>query len=392
MKKFITLLLLICLCACSTEEKVYTKDSHYYTTTLTKDDEMVLLLNTDVVLTTVDAAKREAMISDAYDLLLIYHRLLDSHHEYSDANNQTINNLKIVNDSYGTNKAITVSPLILDALGFAIEMSELTKGYFNPTLGSLSELWSPLFSNTGTTNEPPGDAEIEKAKACIYPYQKLNDYISLDYENNTVALKKLAGCESSVQIDLGALSKGYIADKVADLLKEKESSFLFNAGSSSIVTYNQEAEGISWNVGIRSPFDGSMLTAIKAQNITMSSSADDQRYFLKENEDGTLRIYHHILNPYSGSSENYFRGITLVSTTNAGVLDALSTALYSIENEEERNAIITDIEKEFNMEILKAYIYEENNQSIFEIDQKLSEMYSDGYEVSGVDEVRISEE
>ena len=75
-------------------------------------------------------------------------------------------------------------------------------------------------------------------------------------------------------------------------------------------------------------------------------------YFL---EDGTRR--HHILNPYSGYPENYYRMLTLIGD-DAAVLDALSTALFNIEDRNQIKEIIDNIEKEYNLIIKYCFVKE----------------------------------
>ena len=60
---------------------------------------------------------------------------------------------------------------------------------------------------------------------------------------------------------------------------------------------------------------------------------------------------HHILNPYSGHSEDYYRSITLFSESRPDVLDALSTALFNIDDFNLINEIIDNVEEKYDISI-----------------------------------------
>ena len=126
---------------------------------------------------------------------------------------------------------------------------------------------------------------------------------------------------------IGGFSKGYVVDQIYNELTKYNTSFMVSAGSSSIMAYVYEDEGISWKVGSKDPNNkDSLLYAYPLMNEFTSSSGDYEQYYI--NEDNILR--HHILNPYTGYSENYYRAVELKSNKNSGAIDALSTAIFSI--------------------------------------------------------------
>ena len=88
----------------------------------------------------------------------------------------------------------------------------------------------------------------------------------------------------------------------------------------------------------------------------MSTSGSDQNYYLLD--DGTVRC--HILNPYTGYSENYYSIVTVLSES-AMVSDVLSTALFSIEDSELSIDIIKAVENEYNVNVDVCYVSEYDN-------------------------------
>ena len=102
-----------------------------------------------------------------------------------------------------------------------------------------------------------------------------------------------------------------------------------------------------------------MLEALQVDNKAISSSGDYQQYFI--NEEGVRR--HHILNPFTGYSENTFRGITLIADSNGGLLDALSTSIYSLK-EENVETLIQKMEAEYKLNIEKILIQDDENGNL----------------------------
>ena len=79
--------------------------------------------------------KDNATIFPSFEKEIIrLHKLFDRYNDYLDENGNKINNLKSINDSYGSGEKIYVDKDMIDLLKLSIEISELTEGYFNPML------------------------------------------------------------------------------------------------------------------------------------------------------------------------------------------------------------------------------------------------------------------
>lgn len=357
MKKLNILLIFTLLTSCTNNlnNTNYIKEKTFLGYTTDCDNNMVLLLNTEVYLTTVNNNLKNDLIDVATSEITKYHKLLDSHHKYYDQNNKLITNINILNDYIGKGPII-VDPIIIDSINEAINLTKLTKGYFNFTLGELSNLYHDKLLPYDTTNTDPNNEEIKKLVKGIIPYNKIEEYIIIDENNNTIELKKNSYPYS---LDLGAFSKGYIIDKVYKELIKYNTSFLLNAGSSSIVTYSNTDENISWTISVKNPIKSDeQLLSFSCNNGAISTSGDYENYYYLEN--GTKR--HHILNPYTGYSENYYNSNTLISN-NACIIDALSTALFNINDQQEYNEIINNIEIFYKEDI--SYLAIQNGLNIY---------------------------
>jgi len=128
-------------------------------------------------------------------------------------------------------------------------------------------------------------------------------------------------------IDLGAVAKGFIADKVLELFKANGvKSAIINLGG-NVLLLGTKPEGIPFKIGIQNPFDlrGSYLGIIKASDLSIVTSGIYERYF---EADG--KKYHHILNPKTGYPvENDIMGISVITGKSIDG-DCLSTSLFML--------------------------------------------------------------
>ena len=132
---------------------------------------------------------------------------------------------------------------------------------------------------------------------------------------------------------------------------------------STVVGYDS-SNSHTWLVGARSPYNkASSLYALRLySNEYLSTSGDDYQYFLIDNGDGTNTVRCHILNPFTGYSETYYRSINVLTEGYGMISDVLSTALYSIEDQKLANEIIKTFEKEFISNISVAYTIETSQE------------------------------
>ena len=162
MKKFICMLLCLLLVnGCS--EKVNTSTeaitkfigSKY----ISEEGKVIDPLDTTVKLVTY----HEKYSEDIFELLETeiekYHKLVDSSNTYVDASGNRIVNIKVINESYGTEKAVSVDPILIEVISEAKKMMKLSKGYFNMTLGPVISLYDGKFKNVDTVDQKYQDME-----------------------------------------------------------------------------------------------------------------------------------------------------------------------------------------------------------------------------------------
>lgn len=144
------------------------------------------------------------------------------------------------------------------------------------------------------------------------------DYKKIKVDNNSAVLG------NGMKIDLGAVAKGYAADKCREILESESSeSALLNLGG-TIVTYGAKPDGTDWNVAITDPDNSSSYFGyLSCRDVTVATSGGYERYFEKNG-----KKYIHIIDPETGSPvNNGIKSVTVVSKDGTRA-DALSTALY----------------------------------------------------------------
>lgn len=206
---------------------------------------------------------------------------------------------------------VTVSLPVYQLIRCAREASLLPDSLFNLTVGPLVKCWKIGFS--GHTVPPHED--IERLLPLTNPRN-----VILNDSDNSVFLT-----EPGMEIDLGAIAKGYIADRVRDYLRRQGiTEGLINLGG-NVQTLGAPAGG--WAVGLKRPFSDpeALIGTFQIADQSVVTSGIYERTF---RENG--RLYHHILNPQTGYPlDNELLSVTLITTDSLDG-DIWSTLLYGM--------------------------------------------------------------
>ncbi len=137
-----------------------------------------------------------------------------------------------------------------------------------------------------------------------------------------------------LQLDLGAVAKGYTAERAAQyLLKSDMKSFIISAGG-NVRAGNMPLDGRKkWGVGIQDPDSdvlntSALMDTLFLTDLSVVTSGDYQRYY---EVDGVR--YHHLISPQTLMPANFFRSVTVVAE-NSMYADFLSTELFLLPYEE----------------------------------------------------------
>lgn len=133
-----------------------------------------------------------------------------------------------------------------------------------------------------------------------------------------------------MQLDLGAVGKGYTGDIIAELLKEQGvTSALLDIGG-NVQMVGRKPDGSRWRLGIQNPFGEGSLGVLESEDGAVVTAGNYERYFT--GEDG--KQYGHIIDPSTGyPAESGLASVSIIATEGK-LCDALSTAIYVMGLEE----------------------------------------------------------
>lgn len=220
-------------------------------------------------------------------------------------------------DTWAVNHAdgslVTVSEDTLTLLQTAQDIGAKTDGALDVTL-------YPVLSAWGFTKETQQVPDAETLAEAL----ELVDFRKITLEGNTVQLP------AGMQLDFGALAKGYTGDCVTEILRENGvASALVNLGG-NVQALGTKPDGSFWKVGVQDPFAPSeQVCILEIADEAVITSGNYERYFT--GEDG--QNYWHILDAQDGCpADNGLVSVTIVGE--CGLLcDALSTALFVLGTE-----------------------------------------------------------
>lgn len=261
-------------------------------------------LNTVVTVTLYDSSDQE-LLAEAINLCDKYENLFS----------RTLPSSELYQLNHGLlpqeNGFFCISPEMTELLTTALSYCEKSDGAFDITIGPISALWD----FTSEEKVVPSDAELSAALPLV------------DYRNVIVKENRVRFLQEGMQLDLGAIAKGYIADKIKEfLLEHGVESAVINLGG-NVLCVGEKPDGTAFGIGIQKPFASrsETVSSISVRDQSVVSSGIYERYF---ETDGNF--YHHLLNPKTGYPyDNSLVSVTILSEKSVDG-DGLSTACFSL--------------------------------------------------------------
>lgn len=265
-------------------------------------------LNTAVTVTIYDSQDRE-LLTECMNLCDKYEKIFSR--TASDSELYQLNHRELTPVA-GTEDTFQVSDPLAELIRKGLYYSELSERAFDIAIEPLTSLWD----FTAEDPQVPEDRLIQEALTkCDYHNVSVSD-------NNEVILKT-----EDTAIELGAIAKGYIADRLKDyLISQGVKSAIINLGG-NVLCIGGKPDDSSFKIGIQKPFaDRSETIAVMdIKDKSVVSSGVYERCF---EQDGTL--YHHLLNPRTGYPyDNGLIAVTIISDESVDG-DALSTTCFAL--------------------------------------------------------------
>ncbi|MCI8630887.1 MAG: FAD:protein FMN transferase [Firmicutes bacterium] len=244
-----------------------------------------------------------------------YHRLYDIYTEY-----KGINNIRTVNKNAGISP-VEVDDDIIAMLEFSRDMYYATDGKVNIAMGSVLEIWHEARNHGINYPDKAALPDIEELK-------KASEHCSIE----DMVIDKVAGtvylADAYMRLDVGAVAKGYATERIAQELEaDGYTNIILNVGG-NIRAIGAKADGSMWAVGIQNPdlaSDTAHIETIETDYLSLATSGVYQRYYTVDGKN-----YHHIIDGITLMPEDRYLSVSVL-TDNAGIADALSTALFNMD-------------------------------------------------------------
>lgn len=205
---------------------------------------------------------------------------------------------------------VSISKDFSTVLGFALKLAKITRGYYDPTIGPLVNLWG---FGPAARREVPSQEKINE----------LLQYVGrrhLEFDRGRRTLRKR---HPKVYLDLSSLAKGYGVDLVSQhLLDIGVQNFLVEIGGEMRAS-GQKASG-PWKIGVEAPQKGARILdqVYPLNNLAVATSGDYRNFFEKDNKN-----YSHAIDPSTGSPIRRPLSSVSVFMPSCMMADAWATAL-----------------------------------------------------------------
>ncbi|NDC63378.1 MAG: FAD:protein FMN transferase [Planctomycetia bacterium] len=207
-----------------------------------------------------------------------------------------------------------VAPDLFELLLHARDLHDRTAGGFDVASGTLSRAWGFLERQ----GRVPSAEQLARAREASGMR-----WVEFDPPG-----RRLRFTRPGVELNLGAIGKGWAIDRVIDRLRlAGVASVLVHGGSSSVRAFGIQGPDVpgraGWRVGVRHPLrPGRRLATVTLEDRALGTSGSGTQFFVDRG-----RKLGHIIDPRSGVPAEGVLSATVV-TPCAADADALATALY----------------------------------------------------------------
>jgi thiamine biosynthesis lipoprotein len=187
----------------------------------------------------------------------------------------------------------------------ALYFSKLSDGKFDISIAPLVNLWKAALSGDAA----PSSTQQQEVRRCV-GYEEIE----------LVPPDQIIFHSPCLQIDLGAIGKGYAVDKAAEILKSFGiRNALINAGGSTILAMGAPPARAAWLLHLRDP-SNRIDPQVMLKDESLSTSEQTPASLLGKNSAG------HILDPDTGIPLKTEFAVSVIAKTGT-MSDGLSTTL-----------------------------------------------------------------
>lgn len=200
------------------------------------------------------------------------------------------------------------SPALLDIFILSKKAFDKSHGAFDITMGALTKLWRKSRKE-----------KIFPTDEAVQLKRKLTGFNKMIIDT---AGKKITVTKPGMQLDLGGIAQGYIAQKIIDYLRTQNINHALVNVSGDIVMSDAPPGTKGWTVGINVPetTDELLPQKLLLHNMAVTTSGDAYQ-FMEHNG----KRYSHIIDPRTGYGVISQRNVTVIANDGT-IADWLATA------------------------------------------------------------------
>ncbi|MGG0821989.1 FAD:protein FMN transferase [Paenibacillus turicensis] len=267
--------------------------------------KIIHLMGTKITLF-IEGLNAEKLAEEAEQMLIDYEEAFSANSDHSQ--------LALLKKEAGLHP-LKIDKELYDLIKIGKEHSLNQDSYLNIAIGPLIKLWRIGFSEAHV----PEDDAIKMVLDLLNP-----ENIQLNDEHSSVLLSK-----KDMEIDLGAIAKGYFADQVMAFFKKNGATSAMVDMGGNVLVYGDSPQGENyWRTGIQNPFlpRGNAAAIVKIRNQSVVTSGIYERVL---NQEGVH--YHHIFNSRTGYPiENNIASLTIIADKSLDC-DIYTTKLFGLD-------------------------------------------------------------
>ena len=162
----------------------------------------------------------------------------------------------------------------------ALRWARATNGRYDPAVGRAVAIWDVL-----NRHAPPPERET-----AFLAERGLHRGVVLDSET---AVPSIAIRSQDIQLDLGAIAKGYAVDRATAALRAHGIEHAVVVAGGDLYAIGRAPDGEAWTIGIRDPHDlRATVGTLAVSDAAVATSGTYVRYFMYRG----MR-YHHLMDP-----------------------------------------------------------------------------------------------
>ena len=215
---------------------------------------------------------------------------------------------------------VVVDDMFQEVFKLSKEISSATRGFFDPTVGTLVNAWG-----FGPEHQLTMDSLKVDSLLNFVGFDK----VSLNANNEIIKTNP------NIFIDFNAIAKGYSIDRLAAMLDEKGvENYLIEVGGELVAKGENTLKGKSWVVGIDDPemlVERKLKLLINLNNKALASSGNYRKFRIDE---ATGKKYVHTINPKTGYTQLSNTLAVTILADDCATADAYATAFMAMDLDE----------------------------------------------------------